>query len=165
MMVPEGPIVTFVLPGPCTCGNNTSSTHLHFVSTASGRYSADDTRRLHCTGQQLSDLHVRRLPQQPHESRDAPAVLQGDFVVVVGFAVHQVPQGAARAAVHVGHPVVQQVDQQLDSTLSTDLSAAERRRKSCGEMSTLWDGLLALISPGSASAGVTAHAAIVFQSC
>lgn len=87
---------------------------------------ADDNRSVRPTGQQLSDLHVRRLPKQPHQSRYAAAVLQGDFVVVIGFAVHQVPEGPAGAAVHVGHPVVQQVDQQLDPTLPTDLSAAKR---------------------------------------
>lgn len=78
------------------------------------------------TCDQLPDLHVRRLPQQAHQSRDPSAVLQGDLVVVVGFAVHQVPEGSAGAAVHVGHPVVQQVHQQLDAALPTDLSAAER---------------------------------------
>ncbi|TNN55731.1 hypothetical protein EYF80_034031 [Liparis tanakae] len=69
----------------------------------------------------LSDLHVCGLAEQSHQSRDAAAVLQGDLVVVIGFAVHQVPQGAAGAAVHVGHSVVQEVHQQLDSTLSPDL--------------------------------------------
>lgn len=79
------------------------------------------------TCEQLSDLHVRGLSEQPDQSRDASTVLQGDFVVIIGFAVHQVPQGSAGAAVHVGHPVVQQVHQQLDAALPPDLRTEEGR--------------------------------------
>lgn len=61
------------------------------------------------TREQLSDLHICGLPEQPDQSWYAPAVLEGDLVVVVGFAVHQVPQGSTGTAVHISHPVVQQV--------------------------------------------------------
>ena len=77
------------------------------------------------TCEQLSDLHICGLPEQSHQSRYSSAVLQGDLVVVVGFAIHQVPQGSAGAAVHVGHPVVQQVHQQLDATLPPDLQTEQ----------------------------------------
>lgn len=80
------------------------------------------------TCEQLSDLHICGLPEQPDQSWYASAVLQGYLVVIVGFAVHQVPQGSTGAAVHVGHPVVQQVHQQLDATLSPDLKMQDRGR-------------------------------------
>lgn len=59
------------------------------------------------TCDQLSDFHISRLPQQADQGGDASAVLQGHFVLVVGFAVHQIPQRSAGAAVHLAHPVVQ----------------------------------------------------------
>lgn len=77
------------------------------------------------TCEQLSDLDVRGLPQQSHQSGYPSAVLEGDLVVVVGFAVHQVSQGSAGTAVDVGHPVVQQVHQQLDAALPPDLRKQE----------------------------------------
>lgn len=80
------------------------------------------------TREQLSDLHIRGLPQQSDQSGYPSAVLEGDLVVVVGFAVHQVPQGSAGTAVDVGHPVVQQVHQQLDATLPPDLRTEEAGR-------------------------------------
>lgn len=85
---------------------------------------------MHVTCEQLSDLHVCGLAEQSNQSRYAPAVLQRDLVVIVGFAVHQVPQGSAGATVHVSHPMVQQVHQQLNSTLPPDLSA-EKGGKRC----------------------------------
>ncbi len=80
------------------------------------------------TCEQLSDLHICGFSEQSDQSRYASAVLQGDFVVIVGFAVHQVPQGSAGAAVHVGHSVVQQVHQQLDATLSPDLQTEDKKQ-------------------------------------
>lgn len=77
------------------------------------------------TCEEFSDLHICGLPEQSDQGRYASAVLQSDLVVVVGFAVHQVPEGSAGAAVDVGHPVVQQVHQQLDATLSPDLKTEE----------------------------------------
>lgn len=61
------------------------------------------------TCKKLPDLHVCGFPKQTDQSRYASAVLQGDLVVVISFAIHQVPQGSAGTAVDVGHPVVQQV--------------------------------------------------------
>ena len=76
------------------------------------------------TCEQLPDLHIGGLAQESHQGRDAAAVLQGDLVVVVGFAIDQVPQGPAGGAVHIRHTVVQQVHQQLDATLPADLRLA-----------------------------------------
>lgn len=79
----------------------------------------------HGTCDQLSDLHICSFPQQADQSRNPAAVLQGNFVLIVGLAVHQVPQGSAGATVNLTHPVVQKVDQQLDASLSADLRIKE----------------------------------------
>lgn len=62
------------------------------------------------TSDQLLDLHAAALPQQPHQSLDAVAALDGHLVVVV-LAVGDVAQGAAGLAVHLGLGVVQQLHQ------------------------------------------------------
>ncbi|KAG7227420.1 hypothetical protein INR49_000426 [Caranx melampygus] len=77
---------------------------------------------------QLSDLYICGLPEQSDQSRYPSAVLEGDLVVIIGFAVHQVSQGSTGTAVDVGHPVVQQVHQQLDATLPPDLRTEEGGR-------------------------------------
>lgn len=79
------------------------------------------------TCEQLPNLHVCGLPQQADQGWDPPTVLQGDLVVIVGLSVHQVPQSSTGAAVHVGHPVVQQIHQQLDSSLPSDLARGTGR--------------------------------------
>jgi len=84
----------------------------------------------HLTCEKLPDLHVCGLPEQSDQSGYASAVLQGDLVVVIGFAIHQIPQGSTGAAVHICHPVVQQVHQQLDSTLPSNLIEEGRWGKS-----------------------------------
>lgn len=83
---------------------------------------------LFLTCEQLSDLHICGLAEQSDQCRYASAVLEGDLVVVVSFAVHQVPQGSAGTAVHVCHSVVQQVHQQLNATLSPDLKREDGGR-------------------------------------
>lgn len=62
------------------------------------------------TSDQLLDFHAAALPQQPHQSLDAVAALDGHLVVVV-LAVGDVAQGAAGLAVHLGFGVVQQLHQ------------------------------------------------------
>lgn len=74
-----------------------------------------------CTCDQFSDFDISGLPQKADQGGNTAAVLQGHFVLIVGLAVYQVPQGTAGAAVDLAHPVVQQVDQQLDAPLSADL--------------------------------------------
>ncbi len=69
------------------------------------------------TCEQFSDLHVCRLAQEPHKCRDPTAVFQGDLVVVVGLAVNQVSECATGTPVHICQTVIQQVHQQLDTTL------------------------------------------------
>lgn len=63
------------------------------------------------TREQFSDLHVGGFAKEAHQGWDAPAVLQRDLVIVVSFAVDQVPQSATSATVHIAHPVIQQVHQ------------------------------------------------------
>lgn len=81
------------------------------------------------TCEQLSNFHVCGLPQQSHQSGDASTVLQGYLVVVIDFAVHQVPQCSTGTAVDICHPVVQQVHQQLDATLPPDLRTEKEEEK------------------------------------
>lgn len=59
------------------------------------------------TCDQFSDFYVSGLPQQADQGGNTATVLQGHFVLIVGLAVHQVPQGSAGAAVDLAHPVVQ----------------------------------------------------------
>lgn len=75
----------------------------------------------YCTCDQFSDFHVSGLSKQANQSRNPSTVLQGYFVLIVGLAVHQIPQGSTGTAVNLTHPVVQQIDQQLNASLSTDL--------------------------------------------
>ena len=70
-------------------------------------------------------FHVSSLPQQTDQGRNPTTVLQGDFVLVVGLSINQIPQSSAGAAVNLTHPVVQQVNQQLNASLFTDLSSKE----------------------------------------
>lgn len=81
------------------------------------------------TCEQLSDLYICGFPQQSDQRRYPSTVLQSDLVVVIGFAVHQVPQGSAGAAVHIRHSVIQQVDEQLDATLPPDLQTEGVRKE------------------------------------
>lgn len=87
------------------------------------------------TCDQLPDLQVCGLAQQPDQRGDATAVLQGNFVVIVGLAIHQVSQGSAGTTVDFGHPMVQQVHQELDASLSPYLkeqsTALGLREHSC----------------------------------
>lgn len=70
------------------------------------------------TCDQLPDLQVGGLAEQPDQCRDAATVLQGDFVVIVGFPVHQVSQRPTGTTVDFRHPMVQQVHQELNTSLS-----------------------------------------------
>lgn len=70
------------------------------------------------TCDQLPDLQVGGLAEQPHQCWDACTVLQGDFVIIVGFPVHQVSQGSTGTTVDFRHPMIQQVHQELDASLS-----------------------------------------------
>lgn len=79
------------------------------------------------TCDQLPDLQVSGLAEQPHQGWDPATVLQGDFVVIIGLPVHQVSQGATGATVDFSHPMVQQVHQELDAPLSPYLK--KRRRE------------------------------------
>lgn len=81
------------------------------------------------TCEQFSDLHICGFAKKAHQGWDAPAVLQCDLVIVVGFAVHQVPQSTTSAAVHITHPVIQQVYQELDAPLSSYLQQTAQRYK------------------------------------
>lgn len=79
------------------------------------------------TCDQFPDLQVGGLAEQPHQRRDATTVFQGDFVVIVGLPVHQVSQGSAGTTVDFRHPMVQQVHQELDASLSPYLQGHRER--------------------------------------
>lgn len=76
-----------------------------------GLGSLRDGRKARDTCEQFSDLHIGGFAKEAHQGWDAAAVLQCDLVVIVGFAVNQVPQSSASATVHIAHPVIQQVYQ------------------------------------------------------
>lgn len=80
------------------------------------------------TCDQFSYFYISGLPQQTNQGRNPAAVLQGHFILVVGLAVDQVPQGSAGASVNLAHPVVQQVHQQLDASLFADLNIKKSTR-------------------------------------
>ena len=73
------------------------------------------------TSDQLADVVVGGLAEEPQQGGHAAAVAQGDLVVVGGLAVHQVPEGPAGALLHLAHLVVQQVQEQLDPAQVTHL--------------------------------------------
>lgn len=81
----------------------------------------------HRTCDQLSDFNISCFPQKADQRWDPSAVLQGHFILVIGLAINQVPQSSAGTAVNLAHPVVQQVDQQLDAALSADLQHTDRK--------------------------------------
>lgn len=87
-----------------------------------------EDHRLCLTCYQFPDVHIRGFPQQPHQGWDSSAVLQGDFVVVVGFPVDEVPQGSAGAPVNLSHPMIKQIHQQRDTTLPPDLRDRQNNR-------------------------------------
>lgn len=70
------------------------------------------------TCDQLPDLQVCGLAKQSHQRWDATTVFQGDFVVVIGLPIHQVPQSPTGTTVDFRHPVIQQVHQELYASLS-----------------------------------------------
>lgn len=82
-----------------------------------------------CTCDQLSDFHVSSFPEETDQGRNTAAVLQGHFVLIVGFAIHQVPQSSTCATMNLAHPMVQQVDQKLDAPLFADLKIKKNKKK------------------------------------
>lgn len=80
---------------------------------------------LYITCDQLSDVYIGGLAQQADQRRNASAVLQGNLVIVVSLAIHQVSQCSTSTPVHLGHSVVQQVHQQWDTSLPADLKRDE----------------------------------------
>ena len=78
------------------------------------------------TCDQLPDLQVGSLAEQPHQGWNPTTVLQGNFVVIIGLPVHQVSQGATGTTVDFSHPMVQQVHQELDAPLSPYLEKQRR---------------------------------------
>lgn len=88
------------------------------------------------TCEQLSDLHICGFAKEAHQSWDAPAVLQCDLVIIIGFAIDQVPQSATGTAVHIAHPVIQQVNQKLDAPLSSYLQQIAHTHKKKPNTST-----------------------------
>lgn len=79
------------------------------------------------TCDQLPDLQVGGFAEQPHQRWDTTTVFQGDFVVVVGLPIHQVSQRPTGTTVDFGHPMVQQVHQELDAALSPYLKEQRTR--------------------------------------
>lgn len=90
------------------------------------------------TCDQLPDLQVCGLAKQPHQRWNATTVFQGDLVVIISLPIHQVPQSPTGTAVDFRHPVVQQVHQELDASLSPYLKEQGNSFGLGESSSTVW---------------------------
>lgn len=73
------------------------------------------------TGDEFPHLRVGALPQQAQQSWNASRVPHGDFVLIHGFAVNEVPQSSAGVPLDLQHLVVQEVHQMFDPSQSAHL--------------------------------------------
>lgn len=101
-----------------------------------------ETKQNHWVGSltcdQLPDLQVCGLTKQPHQRWDAATVFQGNLVIIVSLPIHQVPQRPTGTAVDFRHPVIQQVHQELDASLSPYLKEQGNSFGLRESSSTVW---------------------------
>lgn len=94
-----------------------------FKCDACNRFARSYIENMYLTCDELPHLSVHRLPQQTQQGWHASRIPNGHFVFVHGLAIDQVPQSSTGVPLDLQHFVVEEIDQVLDPSQPTHLSA------------------------------------------